>query len=188
MLNEIIHFVHKLRKVKYLVRYSNNPLVTQKDTVASHSWRAATLALLLRKDLEKRDINAQKVVDLLLIHDLVEINNEEVTALGNRDRKAKAFIEEETAKILLSEYSGSWVEGTQQLLDEFIAQQTIEAKIAKALDNYESNMHVIEEKEPLRDDNHRQLTIDYIKRREGILDTIDELIGVQLDEIRRVEK
>ena len=84
---------------------------------------------------------------------------------------------------LLAKFSGSGGEFVTGLLREFMDQETKEAKVAKALENFESNMHVIEEVKPIMDQGHRQRTIDYITRRRGISKTVDMLIDIQLAEI-----
>ena len=187
-IQEIIHFQHKIRLLKDLVRGSNNPFIHKKDTVGSHSWRAALLSLQLMEYFEKKSLNTQKITNMLLIHDLVELGNSEVKAVGHRDRKEKATHESEIANSLFTPYEGSWSIVLKSLLDEFMAQKTLESKIAKCLENYESNLHVIEEIDPVRDPDHKRITIDYIKRRIGILPILDELIKNQLEEIEQVSR
>ncbi|KKQ24925.1 MAG: HD domain protein [Candidatus Woesebacteria bacterium GW2011_GWA1_37_8] len=182
----LVGFLHKCRAIKETIRYSNNDLVERKDTVASHSWRASEIGVLLAPYLEDKGVSSSKVTNMLVLHDLLEIESPEVEALGHRDKKAKVKREQEVAKTLFEGYEGEWKDSAQLLLTEFLEQTTLEAKIAKVIENYESNMHVIEEVEPIKDPEHRKLTIDYIERRRGIIPIIDELIDIQLKEIEEV--
>ena len=182
----LVKFVHKCRALVETIRYSNNDLVKRKGTVASHSWRASEIGVLLAPYLEKQSINSSKIVNMLVLHDCVEIESIEVEALGHRDKSAKEHREMEVAKTLFEEYKGEWKDNAQSLLTEFLEQTTLEAKIAKAIENYESNMHVIEEVEPIKDSEHCKLTIDYIEKRQGIIPIIDDLIDVQLKEIEEL--
>lgn len=188
---EMLEFLHKSRRIKDTVRYSNNDMVEVKDTVTSHSWRATEIGVLLSPYLEAKDVNSAEVVKMLDLHDLLEIESSEVEALGHRDRVAKQQHELEVAKRLFlnkdgKPYQGKWKEEAEALLKEFLEQNTLEAKIAKAIENYESNMHVIEEVRPVEDPTHRKLTIDYIERRRGLVDVLDELITAQIDEINAI--
>jgi len=185
-LQEIITFLHKTRKTKELIRFSNNPFVKKKDTVASHSWRAVLIALLLKDAFNEYKLDTEKIIEMLIIHDLVEIENKQVKALGFRNRKAKQINEYKVLEHLFKEYKGGWTKKIHRILKEFLEQKTLESKVAKMIDNYESNMHAIEEIEPIRNKEHERRTIDYIKRRENILPLLDEFIKLQLKEINEI--
>lgn len=185
-LKTIINFIHKIGILKRTVRYSNNNLVTNKDTVASHSWRACTIGLLLEPYLKDHGLDSNRIIKMLLIHDLVEIESTAVESLGHRDRDAKKNKEEKIANEIFNGIKVNGISETNELLAEFVFQKSLEAKVAKAIENYESNMHVIEEVTPLTDSEHRTLTIDYISRRLGLIPVIDQIIQIQLDEIDRI--
>lgn len=185
---KIYEFVHELRSLKDTERYSNNPFVKKRDVVASHSWRAETFPILLHKQFLEEGIDPLRVLELLNIHDWVEIECKEVEALGFRNREEKAKKEKEVEGKLLARFSGAEGKRMRDLISEFMEQKTLESRIAKALENLESNMHVIEEVTPILDPEHRVRTIDYIARRKGISRTIDNLVGLQLAEIEKVVK
>ena len=188
-LRDINKFVHLMRPIKGLMRYSNNPHVKNKDTVASHTWRSTLLALLLASELQESnpDIDWSKVIAMLIIHDIIEIGQNEVKALGFRNRETKAKREQEISQQIFSGFTSNGTMHIKKLLEEFLDQTTIEAKLAKAIENFESNMHVIEEVEPILDKDHCQRTIDYISRRFNILNELDELIKIQLEEINEIK-
>jgi putative hydrolase of HD superfamily len=185
-ISEVYDFVHSSRVLKDTLRYSNNSLVGTKDTVASHTWRAEMFPILLREEFEKEGINATRVLELLNLHDQVERESGEVEALGHRNREEKKQREERVADNLFSSFSGLWIKRANELTQEFMAQVTIESKVAKALENLESNMHVIEEIKPILDPDHRKLTIEYVERRRGISKVVDALIEIQLKEIDKI--
>ena len=188
MFKKQVEFCHKVSELKYLKRYSNNPLVTNKDTVASHTWRVAILALTIRKELEELGIDFVKLISLILVHDLVELGNSEVKALGYRDREKKSQIERRNAKKLFKKYLGTgFGEEVLSLVKEVLDTSSGEALITKTLDNYESNMHVIEEIAPLKDLGQRRRTKEYITKRLGINEVTDRLIETQLLEIDGIE-
>ena len=180
--------MHFSRKIKDLERYSNNPFVKKKDTVASHSWRSALLGILFESINKDTGLDFKKIIYMLILHDLVEFTNSEVTALGFRNRLFKAKSEEEALLQLKDLFPEDQFENIHNLLAEFVNQKSPEAKLAKAIENYESNLHVIEEKQPLLDPTHKELTINYIKRRLGLNKSFDDLINDQLGEIEEVSK
>jgi len=188
MKNKTIDFMHFSRKIKDLERYSNNPFVKKKDTVASHSWRSALLGILFESINKDTGLDFKKIIYMLILHDLVEFTNSEVTALGFRNRLFKAKSEEEALLQLKDLFPEDQFENIHNLLAEFVNQKSPEAKLAKAIENYESNLHVIEEKQPLLDPTHKELTINYIKRRLGLNKSFDDLINDQLGEIEEVSK
>lgn len=187
-IKKIYNFVHELRSLKEIERYSNNPFVKRKDVVASHSFRAETFPILLFDQFSQERLNPLRILELLHIHDWVEMESSKVEALGFRDRNAKAAREAKMWKKLIAKFSVSEWKRVRDLLKEMMNQETRESKVAKALENLESNMHVIEEVKPISDSEHRQRTIDYIERRRGISKTIDSLINLQLSEIESVSK
>lgn len=184
-LKEIIEFLHQIKGLKKLPRYGNNDLVKNKDTVGSHSWRGALICLLISSFLEESGVDSSKVIKMIILHDLVELGNQKVKALGYRDESEKRLSEEKIS--LFGGFVGDWTKSIKDFLEEFLEQKTVEARVAKMIDNYESNLHVIEEVIPIKDPTHRKLTEEYIKRREGILPILDCLIKLQSEEIEKLK-
>ena len=104
------------------------------ESVAEHCWRAALMAYFLRDEFPEADMD--KVIKMLLIHDLGEAFTGDIPAF----RKTKAN-EENEEKLLYR-----WVAALPQpyagemraLYEEMAARETIEAKIYKAIDNFEA--------------------------------------------------
>jgi len=71
-LNEQILFIREVEKLKGVNRV-NRTLDGRYENSAEHSWHVALMALLLEEHAN-RPIDMLKVVKLLLIHDLVEID------------------------------------------------------------------------------------------------------------------
>ncbi|MFZ1989332.1 MAG: HD domain-containing protein [Alphaproteobacteria bacterium] len=126
-------FLVELDQLKSVVRQS--PLVnrSRRENSAEHSWHLAIFALVLSECA--RDIDPMRVVKLLLLHDIVEIDAGDAPIHASGRDKAVLEQEELTAAErifgLLLEVHG------QELLalwKEFEAGKTPEAKFAKALD------------------------------------------------------
>ena len=70
-LNKILLFIHKTEKLKTLLRHSWLSTGRQ-ESVAEYSWRIALMALVL-KDYLKTPVNLEKVLAMMIVHDLPEI-------------------------------------------------------------------------------------------------------------------
>ena len=88
------------------------------ESVAEHSWRAALMAYFLRDEFPEADMD--KVIKMLLIHDLGEAFTGDIPSF----RKTE---ENETTE-----------EKMRALYEEMAARETTEAKIYKAIDNFEA--------------------------------------------------
>ena len=104
------------------------------ESVAEHSWRIALMAMLLKPEFPEADMD--KVIRMCLIHDLGEAFTGDIPTFW----KTEADAEKEDAAF------DRWVrtlpEETERefsaLLAEMNAQETLEAKIYKALDKMEA--------------------------------------------------
>lgn len=106
----------------------------RRESVAEHSWRIALMAMLVRDEFPKLDMN--KVIRMCLIHDLGEAFTGDIPAF----EKTEADGNREDA--LLFEWFGTfpspYAEELTSLLREMNEQRTEEAKLYKALDNLEA--------------------------------------------------
>ena len=78
-LKKILLFIGKAEKLKREMRHSwlSNK---RQESVAEHTWRMALMALLLKDKLQV-DVDIEKVLKMIVIHDLVEIEAGDVSAL-----------------------------------------------------------------------------------------------------------
>ncbi|GLH75659.1 haloacid dehalogenase [Bradyrhizobium sp. SSBR45G] len=112
----------------------------RRESVAEHSWSMSLLALLLHRDLE-RPVQIDRVLKMIIVHDLVEALAGDVPFFETGDRKAaKAAKEREAIEGIRSRLPGSVGQEIFDLFHEFEAKVTTEAKFAAALDNLEVQM------------------------------------------------
>ena len=91
---QILTFLNEIEKLKEIFR-QNNPIgIDRRENSAEHSWQVAIMAILLQ-EYSKEDIDILKVVKMLLIHDIVEIDAGDTILYDEKARKAK---EEEELK------------------------------------------------------------------------------------------
>ena len=72
-LKQQIQFIVEVDKVKNIFRQTYLADANRKENDAEHSWHLALMAVLL-KDYMKEEIDLAKVMIMVLIHDLVEID------------------------------------------------------------------------------------------------------------------
>ncbi len=127
---EILHTAEKLKDAERHCTTSNRRV----ESVAEHSWRISLMAFLLRHEFPEADMD--KVVDMCLIHDLGECFTGDIPTFDKTDQDRKKE----------DELLAGWVAGLPSeisadmtaLYEEMNAQETIEAKIYKALDKLEA--------------------------------------------------
>ena len=108
----------------------------RKENDAEHSWHIALMAYLLQEYSEK-PVDVSKVMLMVLIHDLVEIDAGDTYAYDAAGAETKRQREEAAADRifgLLPEDQGRYF---RELWEEFEAYETPEGKYAHLLDNFQ---------------------------------------------------
>lgn len=131
MLQQQFTFLREIEKLKTITR-ANRTLDGRQENSAEHSWHVALMALVLAEHAES-NIDMLKVVKMLLIHDLVEIEAGD-TWLFAEDQRDKYTNEERAAVKLYAMLPTHQQQEYLLLWREFEARTTAEAKFAAAID------------------------------------------------------
>ncbi|HJB82737.1 MAG TPA: HD domain-containing protein [Candidatus Mediterraneibacter intestinavium] len=135
-LEKQIRFIVEADKVKNIFRQTYLADGERKENDAEHSWHLAMMAVLLQEHMkEKADL--AKVMTMVLIHDLVEIDAGDTYAYDEKGAQTKREREVKAADRifgLLPEDQGTYF---RELWEEFEAYETPEAKFAHLLDNFQ---------------------------------------------------
>lgn len=135
-LEKQIRFIVEADKVKNIFRQTYLADGKRKENDAEHSWHLAMMAVLLQEHMkEKADL--AKVMTMVLIHDLVEIDAGDTYAYDEKGTQTKREREVKAADRifgLLPEDQGTYF---RELWEEFEAYETPEAKFAHLLDNFQ---------------------------------------------------
>lgn len=128
-----LDILHTAERLKDTLRHSTTS-GGRPESVAEHSWRVSLMALLLRHEFPGADMD--RVVRMCLIHDLGECFTGDIPAFektqGDQAREDRVLAEWVAA--LPPELSRDFAD----LYREMEAQETIEAKLYKALDKLEA--------------------------------------------------
>ena len=132
-----IQFIIEIDKLKQVLRQSLLTDESRRENSAEHSWHLAMMAILLAEYAPSSDIDVLRVIKMLLIHDLVEIDAGDTFCYdiaGNQDKAAREAQAATRIFGLLPEEQGVEL---RTLWEEFEAQETVESKFATALDRLE---------------------------------------------------
>ena len=117
-LEQQIAFLIEIDNVKHFFRQNYLADGSRKENDAEHSWHIALMAVLL-KEYAEEEVDVLKVITMLLIHDLVEIDAGDTyayDAIGNLDKKEKELKAAERIFRILPDDQAAYF---RELWDEF---------------------------------------------------------------------
>lgn len=135
-LEQQLKFIVEIDKVKNIFRQTYLADGRRKENDAEHSWHIALMAYLLQEYAEE-PVDVPKVMLMVLIHDLVEIDAGDTYAYDSEGAKTKREREVKAAERIfgiLPEDQGAYL---RELWDEFEEYETADAKYAHLLDNFQ---------------------------------------------------
>ena len=132
-LEQQIAFILEIDKVKDVFRQNYLASGNRRENDAEHSWHIALMAIIL-KEYAKDDIDVLKVMTMLLIHDLVEIDAGDTYAYDLEGALTKRERELEAADRIFGILPEEQALYFRSLWDEFEEYETNDAKYAHLLD------------------------------------------------------
>lgn len=130
--HKLLDFLRAIEPLKYVTRHSwcSNG---RQESVAEHSWRMATMAILIEDEFPELDM--KKVIEMCLIHDFGEIDGDIPAFEKTEDHDSH---EVSQLKQLTQKLSSKLGFKITSLHNEFNTCETSEAKLANALDKLEA--------------------------------------------------
>lgn len=125
-------FINEVEKLKLVNRANLTLGGTRPENSAEHSWHAALIAIVLA-EYATPGVNINRVVKMLLIHDLVEIDGGD-TWLYGKDQSLKAEKELRCAERLFGLLPEPLASELLNLWKEFEARKTEDARFAASID------------------------------------------------------
>ena len=135
-LQKQIAFIKEIDKVKNIFRQTYLADGTRKENDAEHSWHIALMVVLL-KEYVSEDVDVAKVMTMVLIHDLVEIDAGDTYAYDSEGAKSKREREVKAADRIFGILPADQGMYFRELWEEFEAYETPDAKYAHLLDNFQ---------------------------------------------------
>ncbi|MES2520690.1 MAG: HD domain-containing protein [Bacteroidota bacterium] len=135
-LSKQINFIKEIDKIKYIQRKTKLFNSDRHENDAEHSWHLAMMTLVLAEH-SSTPIDVLKVLKMVLIHDIVEIDTGDVflhdTTKNHSNTEEETIAAKRIFGILPTEQADEFI----SIWEEFEAGQTNEAKFAKSMDRFE---------------------------------------------------
>ena len=132
-----IRFIIEADKLKEIFRQT---LVTQsrrRENDAEHSWHLTLLVIILAEHSNVKPLDVLRVLKMLIIHDLVEIDAGDTFAYDTARMADQHEREARAADRIFGLLPNDQSCGFRMLWDEFEARETPEAKFAAAVDRFQ---------------------------------------------------
>ncbi|MDD3183719.1 MAG: HD domain-containing protein [Anaerostipes sp.] len=132
-LEQQLQFIVEIDKVKKITRQTYLADLSRKENDAEHSWHMALMAFIL-KEYANEEVDVLHVIEMLLIHDLVEIDAGDTYLYDEEARKEAAIREEKAAQRIFQMLPKEQEKYVYDLWREFEDRETPESKFANTLD------------------------------------------------------
>ena len=135
-------FLMEADRLKQVLRATTLADGSRRENSGEHSWHLALYALVLA-DHAAPGVSIDRVVRMLILHDLVEIDAGDTPIHGDHDPAAQAEIEARAATRIFGLLPADIGQGLRALWEEFEAAGTPDAIFAKSLDRVQPVLHNI---------------------------------------------
>ena len=172
-LQQQLAFTNELEKLKATHRNNRTLDAYRFENSAEHSWQGALMALVFQEYIPE-EVNLEKVMSMLLIHDLGEIYAGDTFIfddLGKSDSYDREF---ESLKISLGKLPSDQQDTFLKLWQEFETGVSIEAKYARVLDALVPLLNHLEVAQP-HDNPHGLTKSQVIAKKSFIQETSENL-------------
>ena len=133
-------FILELDHLKGVLRRNSLLDRSRRENSAEHSWHVALMALVL-SEFAAEPVDTSRVIELLLVHDLVEIDAGDTFAYDVQGATTQAQREQTAADRIFGLLPDDQAQGLRARWDEFDASETPEARFALALDRLMPMIH-----------------------------------------------
>lgn len=131
-----IQFIKEIDKLKYIFRKTKLINSDRLENDVEHSWHLAMMAIVLAEHANE-PIDITKVIKMVLIHDIVEIDSGDVFAYDTTKNHDNFEEELKAAKRIFGILPENQAEEFVNLWLEFEEMKTPESKFARSLDRLE---------------------------------------------------
>ncbi|MDF2712242.1 MAG: hypothetical protein K0R62_7894 [Nonomuraea muscovyensis] len=130
-----ISFAVEIDKLKRIIRRNLLMDGSRRENDAEHSWYVGMLAMIFAEHAPP-GTDIQRVVAMLMVHDLVEIDAGDTFIYDPVAVAAQAEAERAAADRIFALLPADQAAGLRELWNEFEARRTPEARFARALDRF----------------------------------------------------
>ncbi len=136
-----IEFIIEVDKLKNVLRKTILMNRSRRENSAEHSWHIALTVLILSEYAKDSDVDLFRVIKILLVHDLIEIDAGDTYCYDDQGRKDQAQRERIAADRIFNLLPADQAAALRELWDEFEERETPESKFANAMDRLQPFLH-----------------------------------------------
>jgi putative hydrolase of HD superfamily len=129
-LSKCVGFINELEKLKIVYRQNSVVDKSRHENTAEHSWHVALMAVVLAGFANDKGLDTLKIVKMLLIHDIVEIDAGDTFLYDAAANESKAEAEKGAAKRIFGILPEPLGAELYALWVEFESRSSPEAKFA----------------------------------------------------------
>lgn len=135
-----LKFITEIDQLKLVLRQTLLMDQSRRENSAEHSWHLAIMAIVLA-DYAPAPVNLSKVLKMVLLHDIVEIDAGDVFCYDVQGNVGKEDRECAAASRIFGLLPPEHAQEFRQIWDEFEAKQSVDAQFATALDRIQPFLH-----------------------------------------------
>ncbi len=179
-LQQQLAFTNELEKLKATHRTNRTLDNYRFENSAEHSWQGALMALVFQEYIPE-EVNLEKVMSMLLIHDLGEIYAGDTFVFDDVGKSDFYDRELESLKISLDKLPSDQQDSFLGLWQEFETGISVEAKYARVLDALVPLLNHLEVAQP--HDNPHGLTKSQVIAKKSFIQEISESLWALAQEV-----
>lgn len=131
---QILNFYTLAEKLKTTLRHSWLSEKNRQESVAEHTWMMGVLAVILMPQM-KQKLDEQKVLKMILIHDLAEAVTADMPVWqGQQNKVQKEAAEREAIHQIFQSIDSEISQELLQIWEEYEERTSFEARFVKAID------------------------------------------------------
>lgn len=127
-------FIIEIDKLKHILRKTRLVDGSRNENDAEHTWHLTMMAMILLEHANHKELNLLRLIKMLMIHDIVEIDAGDTFAYDTKGYEDKREREEQAADRIFGLLPDDQKDECLALWNEFEEKQTDEAKYATSLD------------------------------------------------------
>jgi putative hydrolases of HD superfamily len=135
-----LRFILEVDQLKSVQRRSYLADASRLENAAEHSWHLALMALVLSEHADEA-VSLPRVIQLVLVHDIVEVDAGDTYLYDEAANDDKAEREERAAARIFGLLPPDQGAMLYELWQEFEARETVDARFANALDRLMPLLH-----------------------------------------------
>ena len=139
-LGRLVEFIVEVDQLKHIFRQTVLMDASRRENDAEHSWHLALMAVLLQ-EYAREEVDLLRVVKMVLVHDLVEIDAGDTFCYDEAGNRDKAERERKAADRIFGLLPGDVGAEIRGLWEEFEARETPDARFASSLDRFQPLLH-----------------------------------------------